>query len=122
MKYIFQTSHSMYFCYEGYSEYWLNSVLFFTFLIGFSYLIPSILVILYKKIIDKSTISYLHYFTNINFATFFKQLRHNINVFTTNTTFETILNHGIITTTIHLCMIIKRREFIIEFVFVEPSL
>lgn len=54
LKYIFNTSHSIYFCYEGYSEYWLNSVLFFIFLIAFSCLIPSILVILlYKRIIDK---------------------------------------------------------------------
>lgn len=54
LKYIFNTSHSIYFCYEGYSDYWLNSVLFFIFLIAFSCLIPSILVILlYKRIIDK---------------------------------------------------------------------
>ena len=39
---------------EGYSGYWLNSVLFFIFLIMFSYLIPTVIVVvLYKKIIDK---------------------------------------------------------------------
>lgn len=54
LKYIFKTSNSSYFCYEGYSEYWLNSVLFFVFLIIFSYVVPTVIVIImYKKIIDK---------------------------------------------------------------------
>jgi len=54
LKYIFGTSYSKNFCYEGYSDYWLDSVLFFIFLIVLSYVIPSVIVIvLYKRIIDK---------------------------------------------------------------------
>ena len=54
LKYIFNTTYSLRYCYEGFSENWLNSVLFFIFLIATSYIIPTVIVIvLYKKIINK---------------------------------------------------------------------
>ena len=54
LKYIFNTTYSDLYCYEGYSKYWLNSVLFFIFLIMTSYVVPTVIVIvLYKRIIDK---------------------------------------------------------------------
>lgn len=53
-KYIFNTTHSAFFCIDGYSPIFLNSILYFFFNYSLMVIVPSILVvIIYLKIILK---------------------------------------------------------------------